>query len=476
MDNYLKYKTLREQFETFIYHGYEVEEEEESLNITYHMEVPNLSEFQPSWVIPKKKIGGKVPAYLQSVKEEISNNFTLRKLIFSLGMIELISYWKIACPKKVRIHLPFGDELKEEELLWWKEQYFHGLGEFFYTNEIPLDEENFMELVLENGTTRVEEKKNVFAFSGTDKVSNKDIMIPIGGGKDSVVTLELLKENKEHNYCFMINGRGATLETVKVAGYSEDKIIIAKRSLDERMLRLNKEGYLNGHTPFSAIVSFSTVLISYLYGIPYIALSNEGSANESTVLGSTVNHQYSKSFKFEMDFFSYEKEYISSEVHYFSLLRGWTEYRIAKTFSTLKPYHKVFRSCNVGSKEDKWCGHCPKCLFVSFILSPFLRSEESREIFGRDMLEDEDLWQDMRKLIGEVPEKPFECVGSRDEVNISICETIKRMEEEGEKLPLLLARYRETGSYREYKDRTEEELLGFSKENNIPEFLKEKVK
>ena len=138
----------------------------------------------------------------------------------------------------------------------------------------------------------------------------------------------------------MINGRGATLESAKAAGFDEDRILIAKRTLAPEMLELNRLGYLNGHTPFSAIVAFSSVLAAYLYDLRYVALSNEASANESTVAGSTVNHQYSKSFKFEEDFHQYEETYISSGVLYFSLLRPWSEYQIAAYFSRLEQDRK----------------------------------------------------------------------------------------------------------------------------------------
>lgn len=486
MNNFFKYQEFRKIYPEFHYHGYDVSEREDSLDIIYHFSIPGLTEFKPEWKIPKKKKNGQVVSYLQDMTQELKENRTLQKLIFSLGMVELISYWKIACPKKVLIHLSIGDILSEKELSWWKEQYFHGLGEFFHTNEIPLDEKGFMEMELireeEPESISCSRERGLFEFvSGRREGEAKDLMapltlVPIGGGKDSIVTLELLNDQKENNYCFMINGRGATLDTVRVAGYTDEQNIIVKRSLDSEMLRLNNEGFLNGHTPFSAIVAFSTVLISYLYGLPYVALSNEGSANESTVEGSTVNHQYSKSFKFEMDFFNYENTYVKSGVHYFSLLRGWSEYRIAKNFAKHKKYHKIFRSCNVGSKENKWCAHCPKCLFVYLLLGAFLSQEELMDVFGSNMLNDVSMWEDMRKLVGELPEKPFECVGSREEVNIAVCETIQRMEKAGEELPKLFTLYMETKSYEAYKDKGDEELLAFSTEHNIPTFLIEKVK
>ena len=161
-----------------------------------------------------------------------------------------------------------------------------------------------------------------------------------------------------------------------------------KRTLDARMLELNRQGYLNGHTPFSALVAFSSLIGAAILDLDYVALSNESSANESTVPGSSVNHQYSKSFEFEKDFHQYAGRYLPGSAYYFSLLRPLSEFQIAWIFSGLKQYHDIFRSCNSGSKTDSWCGHCPKCLFVCLILSPFLGQEELEKIFGRAMLED----------------------------------------------------------------------------------------
>ena len=112
--------------------------------------------------------------------------------------------------------------------------------------------------------------------------------------------------------------------------------------------------------------------------------------------------------EFEQDFVSYIKKVTDSDIHYFSLLRPLTEMQIAWLFSKCKSYHEVFRSCNAGSKTDSWCGHCPKCLFVYFILSPFLSREEVKEIFGTDMLEDETMQSTMEQLVGIQEEKPFE--------------------------------------------------------------------
>lgn len=449
MDKYTEY---RKQYEIFKYKGFDLSEEDNEIKVVYHFEIEGLSEFNPKWSFPMG---------IDSL-EELKINGTFMKMIFSLGMVELISYWKICCPKKVII---YGYKLSEEQIDWWKELYFLGLGEYFYTNNIKATIEDFMEII------SLGEDISMKCYPLGD---NAGCLVPIGGGKDSSVSLELLRKSGENIKCFIINPRGATLNTVS-AGGMEENLIVVRRTLDKNMIELNKCGFLNGHTPYSAIVAFSSTIAAYLHNLKYITLSNEDSANESTVKGTDVNHQYSKSFKFEMDFHRYEEKYLGSNTLYFSLLRPLSELQIAGYFATLKAYHGIFRSCNVGSKEDIWCGHCPKCLFVYLILSPFLSFEELNDIFGSDMANDMTMKDTLDKLIGMVEEKPFECVGSRDEVNTAICMAIRKYKKSEEVLPYLFEYYMTTPFYNEYIDKENTYFDKFNEENLLPDKFRQLV-
>ena len=95
-------------------------------------------------------------------------------------MAELVSYWKCACPPVVEIRC---GGLSEEQKLWWKKLYFNGLGEFFYRNGITPGFDSFMTI---NAPEPSELPTRTNGLSG--------FMVPIGGGKDSVVTLELLRK------------------------------------------------------------------------------------------------------------------------------------------------------------------------------------------------------------------------------------------------------------------------------------------
>lgn len=439
------FEDLREQYPLFIYHKYHIEETKDEIKFWFDFEIVGLAEFHPQWTIKRSDV-----VYFDQEDEII------QKLIFSIGLVELTSYWKITCSPLVEIYAGYLDE---EQIAWWKKQYYWGLGEFFYTNNISISLADCMHIkALGNAFS---ETKNTRKHEGN--------LIPVGGGKDSIVTLELLSKEKAHNKCYIMNSRKATLQSAHTAGYEDKDILQIKRTLDTRMLDLNAQGYLNGHTPFSALVAFSATLIAYVNDLRYVVLSNEDSANESTVEGTNINHQYSKSFQFEQDFHMYEKTYIDAGVSYFSLLRGWSEFQIAAYFAKQKKYHAIFRSCNVGSKQDIWCCNCPKCLFVYVILSPFVTIAEEIEMFKENLLEKEGLKDTLEKLIGYQKEKPFECVGSREEINIAICMCIKQMEERGEELPLLYKHYQTLPQYLQYKDVQNPYACYFNKENLIPD-------
>jgi hypothetical protein len=399
-DHQAQFDALRKEFSTFTFEKQTVSRENGALSLAFDFSLDDRYHFRPTLEIPARPFFD-----WESIPEEV-----LQVLAFQIGMTELVSYWKIACPKRVVVK-PFA--LTESQKRFWKKLYYNGLGEFLYLNGIMVSEEELMSL-----ESLPIDSMPTHSLRGNDMGSlcfEEKTLVPIGGGKDSVVTLECLRREMPV-IPMIVNPRGATLNCVKTAGYSEDEFIVINRTLDKTMLQLNAEGYLNGHTPFSALLAFISILVAFGSRSKYIALSNENSANESTVPGTNINHQYSKSIEFESDFRNYVAENINKEVQYFSFLRPLSELQIAKLFSQCEDYHPVFRSCNAGSKTDSWCGHCPKCLFTWIILSPFLSKEKLIAIFGKDIMTDETLRPVFEELNGTAPVKPFECVGTVEEV------------------------------------------------------------
>ncbi len=446
-----KYETFREKYPVFIYKSYNITENEESVDVNYEFSIPSLADFRPSWSFPKPR--------------NISVDPTFERLVFSLGMAEAVSYWKAVCSPEMRVEC---GQLSAEQVQWWKKLYFNGLGEFFYVNNINADYNNFVDIV-SGGKSHSTEKAELPALSGC--------LVTVGGGKDSALTLETLTNAGVECKCYSINRRNSITATVETAGLPSESLITAQRKFDRSLIDFNNQGFLNGHTPFSSVVAFSAEITAYLNRLKYIVLSNESSANESTVVGQNVNHQYSKSFEFELDFRVYEEKYLRTGIYYFSFLRPLSEFQIAKMFSSHRKYLPVFRSCNLGGKvsPDIWCAECPKCLFVCLILSPFLTDDELTGIFGKNLLDDTSMTEYFDELTGYSAHKPFECVGSIDEVNLAVSLAVRKRQQENKKLPLLLDRYRENGFYRPEKldEKNAEYCKYFNPENLLPDYFRE---
>lgn len=414
-DNHNKFKELRNKYTFFVYESFVITENDKSIKVAYNFNLGDRYFFSPTLEFIKGK-------YLTSILTDSQ----LQNFAFHIGMIELISYWKAACPPNIIIK-PFS--LDEYQVDWWKKVYFHGLGEFFYLNNIATDGNSFVNI--ECSSENKLQKTNV-------ELDKNKVLVPIGGGKDSVVTLELLKDNFK-SIPLILNPRKASIETIQSAGYVSDDFIEIKRNIHPTLLQLNDLGFLNGHTPFSALLAFIGVFASFLSGSKFIALSNESSANEPTDKETGVNHQYSKSIEFERDFREYISRYINEDINYFSFLRPLNEYKIAQLFSRYPQHFTSFKSCNVGSKSDTWCGKCPKCLFTYIILSPFVHRDSLIKIFGKDLYNEASLSTHFNELIGLNEVKPFECVGTIDEVNLAVQ---KAIEMTNQPLPYLLDYYR----------------------------------
>lgn len=396
-DSKHKYKIFRESYPFMNYESYKIKTSHNIMKASFHFNLSDIYHFKPSIEFP-------IQDSFPNIRDKLNN---LGNFIFHFGMIELISYWKTSCSPVVFVK---PNKLNDDQVSWWKKLYYNGLGEFFYLNGIQPDPENFMIL-------KSKSRKTITKI--TFQPENKTI-VPIGGGKDSIVSLELLRKSGTQIIPLIINPLKSQLEVLALAGFEPKDAIIIKRHIDPELLRLNKEGYLNGHTPFSALVAFLSIMAAYLTSSKYIALSNESSANEATIPGTHINHQYSKSFEFEQDFRNYTSDYLCENCEYFSFLRPLNELQIGRLFAKNDMYFNAFKSCNSGSKKGIWCGKCPKCLFTFIILSPFISLDKLEKIFGKNLFNDTELLPIFKQLSGLSEEKPFDCVGTIREVRAAL--------------------------------------------------------
>jgi hypothetical protein len=421
-----KLSFLRKKHHRFVYRNYSYWLRANNLKIIFDFLIEPNIRFKPEITVknvPKsrlKKIG----------------NRTLSNFVFHLGLIEIPSYWKATCSPEIVIE---AGHLNREQINWWKDLIINGMSQFFYENKIDWRSRNFLEIKCQRSRSRLGQ------FKCPKFHLDHRYLVPMGGGKDSIVTLEKLREKKKKINCFVVNPAGAVKDVLRMAKVKSP--IIVERKIDPKLLELNEKGYLNGHTPFTAVLSFLSVFCAALFGYKNIVFSNEKSANEGNVryLGKIINHQYSKSSDFEKKFKNYCKKYLLKNINYFSFLRKYTELEIAELFSKYPKYFPFFLSCNEAYKTGsgrkkptkKWCGRCAKCLFVYTILYPFLEKKQLTKIFGKDLFEDKKLLPIMKSLIGRGSGKPFECVGTYKESQKALKLSFKKARK-SRKIPYLL--------------------------------------
>ncbi len=413
----------------------------------------------------------------------------LDKLTFCIGMITSFSYWKATASPEIVVH---AASLTQEEIRWWHSVLIEGMGEYFFVNQIEFTASDFVTITANEpslaivDTTTDTTDTTGDANNRSEKTKNlsleKDALIPVGGGKDSAVTLELLKEfvsTDKQLGTLLFHAPAAAGAMVETSGLGNP--VIVDRQFDPLLLELNANGFLNGHTPFSAQLAFVSIAAAVIHGYRQVVLSNEQSANEGNVLfhGREINHQFSKTFAFEQAF----QEYLANHVfphyaeknrpRYFSLLRPLYELQIAALFAPLSQYHQRFRSCNRGQKTNEWCCDCPKCLFAYLILFPFLPWGKLPSLFGKDLFADLDLLEDAQELLGVGEKKPLECVGTHEECLVAAHIACKRYLDRGLSLPPLLAWISE--NVLQYQDNLDTRhaaiLSNWNEENALPDDL-----
>jgi hypothetical protein len=249
--------------------------------------------------------------------------------------------------------------------------------------------------------------------------SPQRVLVPVGGGKDSAVALEIVRRSGTELALFSVGDAPPIARTVAVAGLPH---LLARRRLDGGLAQLNRAGALNGHVPVTAIVSCVALLSAALRGFDAVAMANERSASAGNLMwdGVEVNHQFSKGLRAELLLREALAESAGAPA-LFSILRPASELAIARAFARMGQYHSAFTSCNAIFRIDpslraaSWCCECPKCRFVFLALAPFSEPAHLREIFGRDLLDEEEQFEGFALLTATGGHKPFECVGEEQE-------------------------------------------------------------
>jgi hypothetical protein len=322
------------------------------------------------------------------------------RLLRLLTLTCALSYYKAAAPPQIEIAFPTYDFERD----YLRQVLAGGLGEYAYRNNLP-------------GALNPEITGDRAEIGPQDP----DIwdpeaapLVPVGGGKDSVVTIEALAPLQP--VLFNVNKFDPIDRCVEISGLPHVRVM---RTIDRTLIDVNAAGAYNGHIPVTAINSIIGLIVADAKGLGPVVLSNERSSNVGNVewMGQDINHQWSKSVTYETLLRDTLASYGLNPDRYFSLLRGLSESQIADRFAASPQYFRAFISCNrpfalvAGRRGATWCGHCPKCQFVFVLMAPRLGRDEVEAIFGRNLFEDTDSRAEFEDILGVGAHKPFECVG-----------------------------------------------------------------
>ncbi|MCA9327421.1 hypothetical protein KDA14_02740 [Candidatus Saccharibacteria bacterium] len=387
-------------YETFIFESYAFDAEQKTLTLRYGID--DAYHFTET--------------YTFDFDFAEYNPATLDRAVQLLFFMAGVSYYKTFLPKNIVVQQGEIDpELAEFLAKTWQK----GLGEFFYTNRL-------------DPRTTIDFPTNTDTIQSTTHLGSGKL-VGLGGGKDSLVSIELLRG--EPNLATWSVGHRAQL--TPLVERSDLPHYWVSRVWDQQLLELNGAGAYNGHVPISAILACAGVVAAVLSGRQDVVVSNEQSANEPTLDydGVAINHQYSKSQEFETDFQHILAHQFGDSIRYYSLLRPLSELRIAELFakSGFEKYHDVFSSCNHAFTHDSdhmfWDETCPKCCFVYLALYPFVGAEKLGSVFRKNLLRESALQPTYRQLLGIEGDKPLECVGEIQECRAAMRMAQRDMDE-----------------------------------------------
>ncbi len=341
---------------------------------------------------------------------------TMRPAFESLSLILGGTYWKLHAAPVLNTE---AFTLDHDQAQFWNDLYTKGFGEFFYRSHIDF-----------RGLVSFPFSEHILAPT-KPRPDAHGILLALGGGKDSIVVAEALKGVSVPFETLVLGNTAIQHNVARIVGKPLRSII---RTRDPRAAHITKQQNVQPGYPFVCAVILEAVTYAMLHGHRYIILANEGSADNGNLeyRGLTVNHQWSKSSECEAMMQRYITQYIRPDIIVFSPIRQLSEIEMVRRFAGYREYFNAFSSCNMNFFSPRsvletarrghayWCNRCPKCLFMFACLAAFLPKEDVIDIFGKNLFADATFEPLLRRLLGLEGFKPFECVGTPDELIVAM--------------------------------------------------------
>ena len=265
-----------------------------------------------------------------------------------------------------------------------------------------------------------------------------DVLLFVGGGKDSLVAAHLLDEAgvswASNTYAHSVYGppdrQHALIDRLLDAmppvrrhrqWVSDDAFAAPLPALVDAG---GARSFLAAETPSSI---FGALPIALAHGYRTMALAHEHSANRGNLVwkktGEDVNHQWGKSWEAENLLASYIEEELVPGFRWFSVLQPLSDVLIFELLRARPRATLATHSCNV---EKPWCHRCAKCAYVALGYAAHLDDGIYERVFREDVLDLPENEIFFRQMIGLSDHTPFECIGEIDEARLALALVLAR--------------------------------------------------
>src|SRR2546425_5876305 len=123
---------LRQKYPLFRFDRFEVDRTPSRVTARFKFSIPPDISFTPEVHFEPVRSGW------HFVSDESLNN-----AVFHLGLIEAFSYWKATASPVIEIH---AGSLVPDQVHWWEDLLIHGMGEYFYRNDIDFTADDFVKI------------------------------------------------------------------------------------------------------------------------------------------------------------------------------------------------------------------------------------------------------------------------------------------------------------------------------------------
>ncbi len=262
-------------------------------------------------------------------------------------------------------------------------------------------------------------------------------LLAVSGGKESTFSFEWMQQAQLPVELFTLHNSGGIYgctweQKFPVFEYMQHRSpfwAIRAYPLTNAAQQFGYEGVRNDPTITNAL--FVMMMVAAHRGLKFLTLSNDKSSNEANAIykGRSVNHQSAKG----KDYIQRFNQFLERKAWPFVYVSMCEEVHSVKAVECLATWSpdllKLLSSCNEAQwnpRSGQWCRQCSKCAFSFALIEAVTSRSVACDIVGEDLLLNPTLETTWESLYHPDREKPFECVGEKQETLWSLLQAKAR--------------------------------------------------